>query len=95
MPARAVSSETRTAIAHQSSHRAYGSIACGAPRTTITGRQPPAAPSATNSVIFGVDTKSPGALRQKRCDIAASKYLGAGRLRVAAAISAASSVKLT
>jgi hypothetical protein len=39
-------------------------------------------------VILGVDTKSPGALRQKRWRVAAAKYLAEGMLRVATAMSA-------
>eukprot|EP00966_Prymnesium_polylepis_P307536 7107378-Prymnesium_polylepis.1 len=37
---------------------------------TMRGRQPPAAATATNSVIFGVEMKSPGAAMQKRWLIA-------------------------
>ena len=62
---------------------------------TSTGRQPPAAPSATNSVILGVEMKSPGAARQKRCPMAMSKYSLCGSLRAAAAMSGSSALKST
>lgn len=52
------------AILHQSSHRVYGSVRSGNPLTTRRGKQPPAAPMATYSVIFGVETKSPAEVRE-------------------------------
>eukprot|EP00327_Prymnesium_parvum_P049735 CAMPEP_0205899528 /NCGR_PEP_ID=MMETSP1083-20121108/26652_1 /ASSEMBLY_ACC=CAM_ASM_000430 /TAXON_ID=97485 /ORGANISM="Prymnesium parvum, Strain Texoma1" /LENGTH=101 /DNA_ID=CAMNT_0053264907 /DNA_START=159 /DNA_END=461 /DNA_ORIENTATION=- len=83
------------AILHQSIQRTYGSVLHASPDSTINGRQPPAAPIATYSVIFGVDTKSPGAAKQNRWPIAFWKYSREGRFRVAAAMSGNSSVKLT
>ena len=73
----------------------YGSVCEGLPARTSKGRQPPYAPIATYSVIFGVETKSPGAARQNLWPIAFAKYLCDGRLMVAFAISASSSAKLT